>query len=62
MILVHKQSADGAKNDDAFPYYQAFPDLMARFGGRWTLQLLVADGGACPLLVWMVVFTVVISF
>ena len=56
MILVHKQSADDAKNDEAFP------DLMARFRGRWILQLLVVDGGACPLLVWMVVFTVVISF
>ena len=62
MIRVCKQSTDSAKNDEALPRHQFFPDLVARFGGRRILQLLVVDVGACPLLVWMVVFTVVISF
>ena len=57
-----KQSTDGAKNDGALPNHQAFPNPVARFGGLRVLQLLVADGGTCPLLVWTVIFVIIFSF
>lgn len=52
MILVCKQSVDGARNDEALLYHQAFPNLAARLGGRRLLLLLVTDrkGGHVPFL------------